>query len=65
MDILNKEFLHNYRRLTKADYIEHKKVIEEKQKLFVCECGTSLQNRYMLFKHVKSLKHQTYLKNKE
>jgi hypothetical protein len=63
MDILNKEFMHKYRRLTKADYIEQQKVIEERKKCFVCVCGSSLQNRYMLFKHVNSVKHQAYLKN--
>lgn len=65
MELANKQFLSKYRRLTKADYIEQQKIIQDRQKCFVCECGTSLQNRYMLFKHVKSLKHKTYLNNKQ
>lgn len=63
MDILNKQFFSKYRRLTIADYIEQQKIIEQKKQVFVCKCGSSLQNRYMLFKHVKSVKHQTYLNN--
>ena len=63
MDILNKEFLHKYRRLTKADYIEHQKVIENRKNIYFCICGSSLQNKHMLFKHVNSIKHKTYLNN--
>jgi hypothetical protein len=51
--------------LTKADYIEQQKVIEERGKCFACICGSSLKNKYMLFKHNSSVKHQTYLKNKK
>jgi hypothetical protein len=65
MELANKQFLSKYRRLTKADYIEQQKVIENRKTLFVCKCGSSLQNRYMLFKHVNSVKHQTYLNNNQ
>ena len=65
MDILNKAFLSKYRRLTKADYIKQQKVIEDRKNIFFCICGSSLQNKHMLFKHVKSLKHQTYLNNNQ
>jgi len=63
MDILNKKFLSKYKKLTKEDYIKQQKEIEERGKCFACICGSSLQNRYMLFKHNSSVKHQTYLKN--
>jgi hypothetical protein len=65
MELANKAFLSKYKRLTKADYIKQQKEIEERGKCFTCICGSSLQNRYMLFKHVNSVKHQTYLKNNQ